>query len=25
MTAALTQVWWIDPEKQKALDSKRGK
>ena len=23
-TAALTQVWWIDPEKQKALDAARG-
>ncbi len=25
MTAALTQVWWIDPEKQKALATARGK
>jgi microcin C transport system substrate-binding protein len=25
MTAALTQVWWIDPEKQKALAAARGK
>ena len=24
-TAALTQVWWIDPEKQKALAAQRGK
>jgi microcin C transport system substrate-binding protein len=24
-TAALTQVWWIDPEKQKALAAARGK
>jgi microcin C transport system substrate-binding protein len=25
MTAAMTQVWWMDPEKQKALDTNRGK
>jgi microcin C transport system substrate-binding protein len=24
-TASLTQTWWIDPEKQKALDAARGK
>lgn len=24
-TAALMQTWWIDPEKQKALDAARGK
>jgi microcin C transport system substrate-binding protein len=25
MTAGLTQVWWVDPEKEKALADKRGK
>jgi microcin C transport system substrate-binding protein len=25
MTAGLTQVWWIDPDKEKALADKRGK
>jgi microcin C transport system substrate-binding protein len=24
-TAALMQTWWIDTEKQKALDAARGK
>jgi len=24
-TAGLTQIWWIDPEKQKALAAARGR
>jgi microcin C transport system substrate-binding protein len=24
MTSGLTQIWWVDPEKKKALDAARA-